>query len=96
MIQIGENPIKLAERNGFELSYMDPAPVASRSIDQGEAGCIRIYGLCEELCDLLRAMMESARLVLIGTTASRAREFARFAKRRSDRLPITDKTTQQP
>jgi hypothetical protein len=68
---------------------MDPAPVASRSIDQGEAGCIRIYGLCEEL----RAMMESARLVLIGTTASSARGFARFAKRRSDRLPITDKTT---
>ena len=23
----------VAERNGFELSYMDPAPVASRSID---------------------------------------------------------------
>jgi hypothetical protein len=60
----------LAEGSGFELSYMDPAPVASRSIDKGETGCIRIYGLCEELCDLLRAMMESARLVLIGITAS--------------------------
>jgi len=23
----------LAERSGFELSYMDPAPVASRSLD---------------------------------------------------------------
>ena len=46
--------------------------------------------------NLLRAMMESARLVLIGTTASRARGFARFLRRRSDRLPITDKTTQQP
>ena len=31
-----------------------------------------------------------ARRVLIGFTASRAREFDRFAKRRSDRLLITD------
>jgi len=75
--------------------WTQPRSQAARSI-KVKPGCIRIYGLCEELCDLLRAMMESARLVLIGTTASRAREFARFAKRRSDRLPITDKTTQQP
>jgi hypothetical protein len=26
-------PDSLAERDGFEPSYMDPAPVASRSID---------------------------------------------------------------
>ena len=46
-------------------------------------GCIRISGLCMELYDLLRAMMESARLVLIGTTASRARGFveARIVKK---------------
>src|ERR1700730_4388270 len=41
---------------------------------------------------MLRAMME-IRALLIGKTASRARAFGRFGKRRSDRLPITDETT---
>ena|ERR1700688_638855 len=31
--RIAEMPDSLAERAGFEPSYMDPAPVASRSID---------------------------------------------------------------
>jgi hypothetical protein len=34
--------------------------------------------------------MESARLVLIGATASRAQGFARFVRCRSDRFTITD------
>jgi hypothetical protein len=41
---------------------------------------------------MLRAMME-IRALLIRKTASRARAFGRFGKRRSDRLPITDETT---
>ncbi len=75
VVELQTEKDSMAERGGFEPPiWTQPRSQAARSTKGAEAGCIRIYGLCEELCDLLRAMMESARLVLIGTTASKARE----------------------
>jgi hypothetical protein len=80
--------------DGFEPPYMEPAPSARpfAEVCRG-SGCGRISGLCVELVVTFLALMESARLVLIGPTASRALRFDRFASRRSDRLPITDNLT---
>ena len=76
---------------------MDPAPSESSLPDESEAGCSDIFGLFKELDSTLLALMEIRAPSpgqpngLEGPSVAQGQH--RFTRRRSDGLPITDKTT---